>query len=116
MLNENPKITQLNSKITQLNSKITQLNPEITQLNPKITQLASKITKLVFSGGGVRGYVYIGVLKYLEETLLLNQIEYVAGTSIGAFIATLVCLGFNSSELERIFCHFNYQNYQCIDF
>ena len=54
----------------------------------------------VFEGGGVRGYAHIGALKACEE----RGIEFVgvAGTSIGAIVATLVAAGYTASELYEI--------------
>lgn len=74
-----------------------------------------KINKLVLSGGGFRGCIYAGVLKYLEETRLIKQINCFAGTSIGALIATLICLQFNSDNIIQIIKHFNYEKYQSVD-
>lgn len=78
-------------------------------------KLTAKINKLVFSGGGMRGYSYLGVLKYLEENHIIEQIKTIAGTSIGSLMATLICLGFNSTELTHIFTLFDYKRHQIID-
>ena len=48
-------------------------------------RLTGHATGLVFSGGGARGYVQLGVIRALEEEGL--QIDMIAGTSIGALIA-----------------------------
>lgn len=55
---------------------------------------------LVFQGGGIKGLSYIGVLRYLEEEQI--PIGYLAGTSVGAMIASLVAVGYDSYELEEI--------------
>jgi predicted acylesterase/phospholipase RssA len=52
---------------------------------------------LVFSGGGIRGMAYIGVLKAIEEQKL--HIEGCAGSSAGAIISALFLLGYSSSDL-----------------
>jgi predicted acylesterase/phospholipase RssA len=60
----------------------------------------SQVKNLVFSGGGVRGYSYVGVLLALQGAgVSLSQLHGCGGTSIGALIATLVCLGFTPAEL-----------------
>ena len=46
---------------------------------------------LVFQGGGVKSYVYHGVLRVLDEEGILSQIERVAGTSAGALQAMMLC-------------------------
>lgn len=78
-----------------------------------MTDKAEKIDKLVLSGGGLRGSVHLGVLKYLEEqSVTLNVI---AGTSIGSLIATLYTLSYTVQELETTLNVFNYEQYQSID-
>ena len=57
---------------------------------------------LVFSGGAEKGISYIGVLKFLEENNLLNRIECMYGTSIGAVIAAVISIGYTSRELEYL--------------
>lgn len=74
------------------------------------------IDKIAFSGGGFRGCIHIGVLKYLEEIKLVSQLKYVAGTSIGALVALMVCLGYQSDELNDLIMQFDYQKYQSINF
>ena len=46
---------------------------------------------LVFQGGGVKSYVYHGVLRVLDEEGIISQIERVAGTSAGALQAMMLC-------------------------
>lgn len=55
---------------------------------------------LVFEGGGVRGVAYAGALKVLEEQGVLPNVERVAGSSAGAFVALLLSLGYSSDELR----------------
>lgn len=62
--------------------------------------MLSQVEYLVFSGGGVRGYSYVGVLQELERTgLKVQALKGCGGTSIGALIATLVCVGYTVPEL-----------------
>ena len=53
---------------------------------------------LVMSGGGARGLAHIGVIKALEENNI--PIDYVAGTSMGAIIASLYAMGYSPEEME----------------
>ncbi len=55
---------------------------------------------LVLGGGGAKGLAHIGVLKFLEEKNI--HVDYVSGTSIGAVIGTLHCLGYKASEIESL--------------
>jgi len=60
----------------------------------------SKIKNLVFSGGGQRGFAYIGALHALvDRGLVLTQLQGVGGTSIGALMALLVAIGFSPAEM-----------------
>ncbi|MCK9536131.1 MAG: patatin-like phospholipase family protein [Bacilli bacterium] len=61
---------------------------------------------VVFEGGGIKGIAYIGVLKFLEERGI--QIFQIGGTSVGAIIASLIAVGYNSGELERLISNFDF--------
>ncbi|HEY76657.1 MAG TPA: patatin-like phospholipase family protein [Thermoflexia bacterium] len=53
---------------------------------------------LALSGGGVRGLAHIGVLKVLEQEGI--PIHFLAGTSMGGFIAAAYAAGFSPADLE----------------
>lgn len=55
----------------------------------------------VFSGGGIKGFAYVGAIQVLEERGI--KFKRVAGTSAGAILATFIAAGFNAKELETIF-------------
>jgi NTE family protein len=55
---------------------------------------------LVLSGGGARGGAHVGVLKALEE--LGIQVDYIAGTSMGAIIGGLYASGYTADEIELV--------------
>lgn len=55
---------------------------------------------LVLSGGGAKGAAHVGVLKVLEAYHI--PVDYVAGTSIGAFVGGMYALGYSSTEIETI--------------
>ena len=59
----------------------------------------------VFSGGGMKGFAYVGALQVLEERGI--KFKRVAGTSAGAILATFIAAGFNAKELEEIFDELN---------
>jgi NTE family protein len=55
---------------------------------------------LVLSGGGAKGAAHIGVLRVLEQNHV--PIDYIVGTSIGAYVAGLYALGYSVDEIESI--------------
>ncbi len=70
------------------------------------------IKNLVFSGGGVKGYSFIGCLKALEELKIIDNIKAISSTSIGALFSILCIIGYNSNELEQIFSSIDFNNLQ----
>ena len=49
------------------------------------------LMNVCFSGGGIKGYAFIGVVKYLQEHNV--KIKEISGVSIGALISLLVNIG-----------------------
>jgi len=60
------------------------------------------IENLAFSGGGIKGYAYTGVVKYLEDKGMLKDIKKISCTSIGSFIGMLITVGYNYKEILNI--------------
>lgn len=54
----------------------------------------------VFSSGGPRGFVHVGVVKALEELGL--QPDLIVGASAGAVVGSLRAAGVRASELEKL--------------
>jgi NTE family protein len=54
----------------------------------------------VFSSGGPRGYVHVGVLKALHALKL--QPDLVVGSSVGALVGTLCAAGVPAPEIEQL--------------
>lgn len=67
------------------------------------------ITKLILSGGGINGIIYLGIIKYLEEINQISKIHTFVGSSIGAIMNTLICIGYTYSELENFVLYFNFE-------
>lgn len=63
---------------------------------------------LVLSGGGASGIAHIGVLKALEENDI--PIDYITGTSIGAFVGGLYSIGYSPTEIETLFKNKRFTN------
>lgn len=55
---------------------------------------------LVLSGGGARGVAHVGVIKALEENEI--PIDYVVGTSMGAIVGSLYCMGYTPDEMLEL--------------
>ena len=53
---------------------------------------------LVLSGGGARGMAHIGVIKAMEEYNI--PIDYIAGTSAGAIVASMYSMGFSPEQMD----------------
>jgi NTE family protein len=62
----------------------------------------TKIKELAISGGGVKGIAFLGALYQMDKYGLLKNIEKIAGTSIGSFIATCLIIGYKPGELLDI--------------
>tara|TARA_B110000483_G_scaffold16092_1_gene17980 strand:+ start:1748 stop:2590 length:843 start_codon:yes stop_codon:yes gene_type:complete len=54
---------------------------------------------IVLSGGGWNGLLAIGSLIHIFETCDINQISKYVGTSSGAFICYLLCIGYDLYEI-----------------
>lgn len=55
---------------------------------------------VALSGGGARGTAHIGALRAIEEAGI--PIDYVAGTSMGAIVGGLYCMGYSTDELDSL--------------
>ena len=70
------------------------------------------IENLVFKGGGVLGIAYAGAIEVLEKKGVLKKIKRVSGTSVGAVIAMLVALKYNSNEIKDILKYTNLKDFE----
>ena len=69
---------------------------------------------LALGGGSVLGAAHIGVLKALDE--LGISIDYIAGTSIGAFVSGLYAFGLSWEEIEKIANNLNWVDISGLSF
>jgi len=77
------------------------------------------INSLVLSGGGMQGYIHIGIIQYLEEINVLDKIKNIGGTSIGAFIGLMLILNLTYNNIinicklykNNIYNSFNIENF-----
>ena len=68
---------------------------------------------LALGGGGMRGYAHIGVLYALEDAKL--PINFIAGTSAGAFIGALYSLYKDARKVEEIAKSVNWRDLFGVD-
>ena len=88
---------EIENQIKLLNEKVKELKGENKEPKEKI------IKNLVFSGGSSKGFSYMGVLKALDEFNILDNIQELAGTSIGALFCCFIALKYHPDDLIKIF-------------
>jgi predicted acylesterase/phospholipase RssA len=60
-------------------------------------------TTLVLSGGGMNGFNILGGLSYLNDKKYLESVTTFIGTSVGALIGYLLCIGYTPIEIVVYF-------------
>ena len=55
---------------------------------------------LALAGGGAKGSAHIAVIEFLERNNI--PVDFIAGTSIGAYVGALYALGYNAAEIRQI--------------
>ena len=73
------------------------------------------IESLAFSGGGMKGLSYIGVVNFLERKDILKNIKNLSGTSIGSLVCMMINLGFTSKEMEKLALNLNIKDLEDLD-
>lgn len=69
---------------------------------------------LLLSSGGIKGFAFLGVKKYLEEHNI--NIKTFSGVSIGAFFSMWFALGFTFKEIYKLTLETNILNLFSFDF
>ena len=64
---------------------------------------------LVCKGGGVKGVALVGALSLFEEKGYIWQ--RVAGTSVGAIVASLVAVGYTATEIKDIMFELDFNKF-----
>lgn len=59
-----------------------------------------KMLGIAFGGGGVRGFVHLGVIKALEEEGI--EADIITGSSAGSIVASLYASGMNYKQMMKI--------------
>jgi len=91
---EDVEIEKMEEQIKNLQDKIENTKKLKSAKDNKNLKVA-----LVLSGGGVKGYAHLGVLRILERENI--KIDYITGTSIGALVGTLYSIGYSVDEIEK---------------
>ncbi len=65
-----------------------------------LTSATAQKVGVVLSGGAASGIAHVGVLKALEENHI--PIDYITGTSMGAFVGALYASGYSPIQIESI--------------
>ena len=68
-------------------------------------RIAGKPVGLALAGGGARGWAHLGVLQALEEANI--EVDWVAGSSMGAIVASGCALGWSSERLCELASKFS---------
>ena len=101
---EDVEIEKMEEQIKNLQDKIENTKKLKSTKDNKNLKVA-----LVLSGGGVKGYAHLGVLRVLEKENI--KIDYITGTSIGAFIGTMYSIGYSVDEIEKLLDDLNIGNF-----
>jgi predicted acylesterase/phospholipase RssA len=62
------------------------------------------VKHVVLSGGALKGIAFLGSLECLQrhQSLSIVNLETLAGSSVGAIIASLLCIGYTTSQLFKV--------------
>ena len=101
---EDVEIENIENQIKILKDKIQTIKKLKNNKNKDDLKVA-----LVLSGGGIKGYAHLGVLRVLERENI--KIDYITGTSIGAFIGTMYSIGYSVDEIEKLLDDLNIGNF-----
>lgn len=89
--------------------------PQLTLAERKKVKLPrlTEIENLVFQGGGVKGFAYLGALQILLDPastshLELSKIKRVAGASAGAITSFLLAIGYSFDELDGLMSNLDF--------
>jgi hypothetical protein len=65
---------------------------------------------ICLSGGGVKGFAYIGALEHMETNnlIILDSITHWAGTSAGSMLSFIMTLGYSIKDVKEFIVEFNF--------
>lgn len=62
----------------------------------------NQVQNLILSGGAIFGVAYGSVLSVLDEIGALSNLKGLAGTSVGAWVACLLAVGYSGAEIRHM--------------
>jgi NTE family protein len=62
-------------------------------------------------GGGIRGIAYVGALEELERRHVLDSIQNISGTSVGAMAGCLIAVGYKAAEVKELLYSLRVQSF-----
>jgi len=71
-----------------------------SQKGDPLTKAKRPSVGLVLSGGGAKGFAYIGLLRVIQEVGL--PIDYIGGSSIGSIIGGLYAIGYHPDSIAKM--------------
>lgn len=76
---------------------------------------AAPVKNLAISGAGGLGFTLLGMVDALQDAGKLDELEKVSGTSAGAMMALLVCLGYRDGDLEKVAMTQDFEKFTDLD-
>jgi len=73
------------------------------------------IKNIIFSGGGFKGWAYIGSIKALNEIIPFKNIEHVIGVSVGAIFGVFYLLKLDHTYILNYLLNIDIKKYYDID-
>ena len=73
------------------------------------------IEHIVLSGGGIKGMALLGALKALDDAGLLKNVKTYVGSSVGALLGALLCVGYSPEELYNVMSSINPYEFKSIE-
>ena len=77
--------------------------------------MKTSLKNIVFAGGGLKGWAYIGTIRALEELVIRKDIENIIGVSIGSVFGLFYLLGIDYKTLLDFFIHLDFKKFMDID-
>lgn len=106
----------MDSKQTSNSNGPPHITSEVKDLAKKIKEYEiPKINYLVFSGGGTKGFAYIGALQALKRLNVLD-VKELAAVSVGSIFSLVFSLKYSPEELYSFITSFEYGMVKSFDF
>lgn len=92
-------------KSVEKESKTKALAPDVPKVSMDVEvpfdQYAFPFENAVFGGGRLTSVAYVGAVRFLEDVGIWSRIQRLSGSGSGAIVASLLCIGYNSHQLQN---------------